>query len=116
MLAVRRSCLGSALLLLAAACDHQPLEPSIQASASQFTPAVPSNLTATAVSSSQIDVAWKDNSGNEGGFEVWAAITGVTTFTSWGTVGPNVAKATFSGLQPELEYCAKVRAFTTRGN
>jgi hypothetical protein len=116
MLAVRRSCLGSALLLLAAACDDQPLEPSILASASQFTPAVPSNLTATAVSSSQIDVAWQDNSGNEGGFEVWVAITGVSSFNLWTTTGPNVTRASFTGIGGEQEYCAKARAFTTRGN
>ena len=38
--------------------------------AAQTVPAAPSNLTATAVSSTQINLAWQDNSNNEDGFKI----------------------------------------------
>jgi hypothetical protein len=44
---------------------------------------------ATAVSSSQINLSWIDNSNNETGFEIERSTDG-TTFTQIATVGANV--------------------------
>ncbi len=52
-------------------------------------PAAPTSLTATAASSSQIDLAWTDNSDNEGGFTIEGSDDGIT-FSHLATVGANV--------------------------
>src|SRR5207249_4021036 len=49
----------------------------------------PANLTATAVSSTQVNLAWTDNSTNEDGFKIERSTDGVT-FTQIATVGVNV--------------------------
>jgi hypothetical protein len=52
-------------------------------------PAAPTELSATAVSSTQIDLSWTDNADNETGFEVWSADTGGTPDTLLETVDAN---------------------------
>jgi hypothetical protein len=54
-------------------------------------PAAPSSLTATAVSSSQINLSWTDNSSNETSFRI-ERCTGATctAFSQIASVGPNV--------------------------
>ena len=49
-------------------------------------PAAPTNLSATAVSSSQINLAWTDNASNESGFRIERSADGAT-FTEIGVVG-----------------------------
>jgi len=115
MLAARRLCLGSSLLVLGIlGCNADPLL-SPEFAAANGSVLAPSNVTATAISASQIDVAWRDNSSNEAGFEVWVAATGLSPFSLWTTTGPNVTSKSFTGINPGQEYCAKVRAFTTLG-
>jgi hypothetical protein len=47
-------------------------------------PAAPTNLVATAVSSSQINLTWTDNSNNETGFKIERCIgSGCTSFDSF---------------------------------
>ena len=60
-------------------------------------PAAPSNLTATPVSSSQINLAWTDNGGNENGFKIERSPDG-TGFTQIATVGANVTTYSNTGL------------------
>src|SRR5882724_1773994 len=55
------------------------------------TPAAPSNLTATAVSSSQINLAWTDNASNETGFKIERCQNaGCSNFAEITTIGANV--------------------------
>lgn len=70
----------------------------------------PTNLTATAVSSSQIGLAWADNSSNESGFKVERSANG-TDFSEVATVGPNVTSYTDGGLGANTIYYYRVRAF-----
>jgi hypothetical protein len=78
-------------------------------------PAAPTNLSATAVSTSQIDLAWTDNSTNEDGFQVEQSTDGVS-FTRIATVAPNVNAYSNTGLQPATTYYYRVRAFASSEN
>ncbi|GLU51483.1 fibronectin type III domain-containing protein [Dyadobacter frigoris] len=72
-------------------------------------PIAPSSLTATMISSSQIDLGWKDNSANETTFEIERSTDG-TTFDKAGEVGPNITAYQSTGLLPATRYWYRVRA------
>jgi len=78
-------------------------------------PAAPTNLTASAISSSQIRLNWQDNSNNEGRFEIFRSTDG-TTFTFRAQVGINVTSFTDSGLTAGTTYFYRVRAVNSFGN
>ena len=73
-------------------------------------PAAPSNLTAAAVSSSRINLAWTDNSIDEDGFKVERSADGVT-FTEIATVGANAHAYASTGLTGSTTWSYRVRAF-----
>src|SRR4029077_15754288 len=52
--------------------------------------AAPSNLTATTVSSSQINLSWTDNATNEDGFRIEQCVGAGCSFTEIATVGANI--------------------------
>jgi phosphodiesterase/alkaline phosphatase D-like protein len=79
-------------------------------------PAAPSGLSASAVSSSQIDLAWADNSSNEGGFKVERSLSSTSGFAQIATVGANVTSYSNSGLAPNTTYYYRVRAYNAAGN
>ena len=78
------------------------------------TPAAPSNLTATTASSSQINLAWTGNSGNETGFKIERSTNG-TSFTEIARVGANSTTYTNTGLAAG-RYYYRVRAYNSGGN
>jgi hypothetical protein len=61
-------------------------------------PTGPSNLAATAVSSSQINLSWQDNSTNEKGFKIKRKNGSNGTYTAIATVGANVTNYADSGI------------------
>ncbi len=67
------------------------------------------NLTATTVSTSQIDLEWVDNSTNEAGFEVWIS----TNCSDWVLVTTTAADATTysdTGLAESSAFAYRVRS------
>ena len=80
-------------------------------------PNAPSNLTATAVSQTQINLSWTDNSGNEDGFRI-ERCTGqnCTNFAQIAQVGPNATSYSDTGLTGNTRYRYRVRAFNAAGN
>jgi pectate disaccharide-lyase len=78
-------------------------------------PAAPSGLSATAISSSQINLAWVDNANNETGFSVERA-TGAGTFSAIASLGANVTSYQSTGLAPSTTYSYRVRASNSGGN
>src|SRR5438477_9227501 len=79
-------------------------------------PAAPSNLAATGVSPSQINLSWQDNSGNESGFNIERAPTSAGTWTQIATVGANVTTYANSGLNAATTYYYRVLAYNSKGN
>jgi hypothetical protein len=73
-------------------------------------PTAPSNLTATAVSSSQINLAWQDNSSDETGFSIERKIGAGGTWSQVGTTAANVASFNDTGLGTNAAYFYRVQA------
>jgi hypothetical protein len=79
--------------------------------------AAPSGLTATAGSSSQINLAWTDNSSNETGFKIERCTgTGCSDFAQIATVGANVTTYQNTGLTADTTYRYQVRAYNAGGD
>jgi fibronectin type 3 domain-containing protein len=78
-------------------------------------PAAPSNLTATAISSSRIDLAWTDNSSDEDGFKIYRSTDGVN-FAFYATVGANVTTRSNTNLSSSTTYYYRVFAYNSGGN
>ncbi len=89
--------------------------------------AAPSRLSATAVSSSQIDLSWTDNSSAELGFKIErktvsetttdsSTIESAGTYEQTGTVDANVTSYSDSDLEPYTTYSYRVTAYNDDGN
>ncbi|MBA7492528.1 hypothetical protein ES702_03078 [subsurface metagenome] len=76
-------------------------------------PSSPSNLTATAVSSTQINLSWKDNSTNEKGFYLYRRTT--NSYTRVAILEANANSYNDTGLDPETSYWYKVTAYNDGG-
>lgn len=80
-------------------------------------PTAPTNLTATATSSSQINLAWTDNANNETGFSI-ERCTGsdCTDFQQIATTGANVTSFANTALTASTTYTYRVLAYNATGN
>ena len=79
-------------------------------------PSAPSDLMATAVSTTQVDLVWQDNSSNESGFEVHRSTTGPAgVFTLHTSTQANVVTYSDVGINHSTQYCYVVRAFRFTG-
>jgi hypothetical protein len=77
--------------------------------------AAPSNLVATAVSSTQINLTWTDNSTGETAFLIERSRDGVN-WTQVAVVGPNITSFHNTGLKRRTKYYYRVRATSTATN
>lgn len=88
---------------------------SVKVQSPASVPAAPSNLVATPVSKSQINLAWTDNANNEDGFRIERSVDN-RSWTEIATAGPNVQAFASTGLSANKLYYYRVRAFNVLGN
>jgi predicted phage tail protein len=80
-------------------------------------PAAPSNLAASAASSSQINLSWADGDSSETGFKVERCSgVGCSDFTQIATTGANVTSYANTGLTASTSYSYRVRASNGAGD
>jgi transcriptional regulator CtsR len=78
-------------------------------------PNAPSDLTATPISSSQINLTWQDNSSDESGFKIERK-TGSGSYSQIATVGADVTSYSNTFLSANTTYYYRVRAYSAAGN
>jgi len=93
-----------------------PYSNTASAATPDVAPAPPSNLTAGVLSSSQINLAWNDNSNNEQGFKIERKTGASGIWSQFGTVAANVRSYQNTGLSAATLYYYRVRAYNSIGD
>jgi len=86
------------------------------AQAAGIIPPAPAALVATGISSTEIDLAWSDNSSNESGFKVERKTGTGGIYAQIATVAAGVSTYANSGLLAGTTYCYRARAYNSVGN
>ena len=73
-------------------------------------PTAPSSLSATAISTTEIDLSWTDNASDETGFKIERSKRVNTAFAQIDTVGADVIFYSDTGLKKNTTYYYRVRA------
>jgi hypothetical protein len=76
----------------------------------------PSGLSATVVSSSQINLSWQDNSDNEIGFKIERKTGAGGTYSEIATLAADVTTYSDTGLSGDTTYYYRVRAYNAAGD
>jgi len=79
-------------------------------------PAAPTNLTAAPFSSSQIHLAWKDNSPGETGFVIERKVSATGSWGVQGQVGANISSYQSTGLSASRTFYYRVKAINENGS
>ena len=97
--------------------QHRHLQPGAGARQRWNPPAAPTNLAATAISSSQINLTWTDSDDTEQGFKIERCTgAGCSDFAQIATVGANVTSYSNTGLTASTSYSYRVRAYNAAGD
>jgi hypothetical protein len=88
----------------------------VRLSAVEGAPRAPSSLTATVVSSSQVNLTWKDTSNNDTGFKLERRMGLTGSFAPIATVAANVTSYQDKGLTQGTQYFYRVRATNAYGD
>lgn len=80
------------------------------------TPTAPTNLTATSISTSQINLAWQDNSDNEEGFKIERKTGSTGTWAQITITDANATTQIDSDLAAGTAYYYRVRAYNVVGD
>lgn len=75
----------------------------------------PSNLTGSVISSTQINLTWKDNSTNESGFKIERK-TDSGSYIVTGNVGTNIMAFNDVNLSPNTNYTYRIYSYNASGN
>ena len=78
-------------------------------------PTAPTNLTATAVSGTQVNLSWADNSSDEEGFLLERSLDG-NTFIEIAALGANETEYLDTGLSLATTYYYRVRSYNLAGD
>jgi len=78
-------------------------------------PAAPSNLHTTAISLSEIDLTWKDNSDNEDGFKIEQKAASGGTYAEAVTLSVGLTSCRVLALQCSTGYYFRVNAYNSLG-
>jgi N-acetylneuraminic acid mutarotase len=79
-------------------------------------PTAPSGLSATATSSTQIDLAWTDNSGDETSFRIERSPNGTDSWVEIDSTAANATSYENTGLTASTTYYYRVRARNAAGD
>ncbi len=76
---------------------------------------MPTGLVATAVSGTQVNLAWTDRASNETGFKIERMVGPFGYFQQIGIAGPDVTSFSDTSANPAITYYYRVRAFNSEG-
>lgn len=80
-----------------------------------FPPSAPSNLTASAIGPTQVDLVWNDNSGDETGFRISRKVGATGAWTVVGTASAGATTIRNTGLTPATRYFYRITAYNNVG-
>lgn len=78
-------------------------------------PAAPANLTASAISTSQIELSWNDNSQSESGFKLERGLS-ATSYSQIATLGANVTQYSDTALGANTTCYYRLCSYNNTGN
>jgi len=105
------------VVLTVGACDSDsPVQPRLSGPTLSTSVRASSDFSASAISASEIDLAWPSSNSQVNGFQVFRSTTGSTgTYSLIATTAPTATGYADVGLTGSSSYCYEIRSFKTAG-